>query len=206
MKIFPKEQKFFDLFEKGAKNVVVGADLLKNLIHDYTDIVSKSSHIKEIEHEGDIITHSTIEKLNLTFITPLDREDIYSLIKSLDDILDYIDAVASRMVLYNVQVPTEEAKALVNVLVKSVNEVAKAITELKNIKKPEQILNSCIEINRLENEGDALLRESVAKLFSDNLPPLEVIKWKELYENLETAIDKCEDVANVVEGIVLKNA
>ncbi|OGL40839.1 MAG: phosphate transport regulator [Candidatus Schekmanbacteria bacterium RIFCSPHIGHO2_02_FULL_38_11] len=194
------------MFAKGSENVLEGARLLSDLITDYTDIIEKSKRIKEVEHEGDKITHDTVTKLNNTFITPLDREDIYSLICKMDDVLDFIDAVSSRMILYKVKFPTNEARALMDVLLKSVEEMDKAIRELRNIKKPEAILKYCIEINTLENKGDVILRDAVAKLFDDGTSPIDVIKWKEIYENLETAIDRCEDVANVIEGAVLKNA
>jgi len=206
LRFFPKEEKFFDMFAKGSENVLEGARLLSDLITDYTDIIEKSKRIKEVEHEGDKITHDTVTKLNNTFITPLDREDIYSLICKMDDVLDFIDAVSSRMILYKVKFPTNEARALMDVLLKSVEEMDKAIRELRNIKKPEAILKYCIEINTLENKGDVILRDAVAKLFDDGTSPIDVIKWKEIYENLETAIDRCEDVANVIEGAVLKNA
>ena len=206
MRLFPKEEKFFDMFVNGSKTVLEGARLLSDMITNYTDIVEKSKRIKEIEHEGDKITHKTVTKLNNTFITPFDREDIYSLICKMDDVLDFIDAVSSRMVLYKIKSPTDEARALMDVLLKSVEEMDKAIRELRNIKKPEAILKYCVEINTLENKGDVLLRDAVAKLFDDGTNPIDVIKWKEIYENLETAIDRCEDVANVIEGAVLKNA
>ncbi|OGL44562.1 MAG: phosphate transport regulator [Candidatus Schekmanbacteria bacterium RBG_16_38_10] len=194
------------MFENGSRTVLEGARLLSDLITNYTDVVEKSKRIKEIEHEGDKITHDTVTKLNNTFITPFDREDIYSLICKMDDVLDFIDAVSSRMILYKIKSPTDEAHALMDVLLKSVEEMDKAIRELRNIKKPEAILKYCVEINTLENKGDVILRDAVAKLFDDGTNPIDVIKWKEIYENLETAIDRCEDVANVIEGAVLKNA
>ncbi len=206
MRLFPKEEKFFDMFEKGSRTVLEGARLLSDLIINYNDVVEKSKRIKEIEHEGDKITHDTVKKLNNTFITPFDREDIYSLVSKMDDVLDFIDAVSSRMVLFKIKSPTNEARALMDVLLKSVEEMDKAIRELRNIKKSEAILKYCVEINTLENKGDVLLRDAVAKLFDDGTNPIDVIKWKEIYENLETAIDRCEDVANVIEGAVLKNA
>ena len=173
MRFFPKEEKFFDMFAKGSENVLEGARLLSDLITDYTDIIEKSKRIKEVEHEGDKITHDTVTKLNNTFITPLDREDIYSLICKMDDVLDFIDAVSSRMILYKVKFPTNEARALMDVLLKSVEEMDKAIRELRNIKKPEAILKYCIEINTLENKGDVILRDAVAKLFDDGTSPID---------------------------------
>ena len=206
MKLFPKEEKFYDMFEKSSGNVLEGAILLMELLNNYTDVEAKSKKIKDIEHEGDKITHETVLKLNNSFITPFDREDIYALISKMDDVLDYIEAVSSRMFLYKVKTPTKEICSLMEVLVKSAEEMNRAICELRNIKKPEAILKYCIEINTLENKGDVILRDAVAKLFEDGTDAIEVIKLKEIYENLETAIDRCEDVANVIEGVVLKNA
>jgi len=194
------------MFERSSKNVLEGARLLSDLIINYIDVEGKSKRIKEIEHEGDKITHETVKKLNHTFITPIDREDIYALISKMDDVLDFIEAVSSRMFLYKVKSPTKEIHDLMEILIKSVEEIDKAVHELRNIKKPEAILNYCIEINTLENKSDVILRDAVAKLFENSTNPIEVIKWKEIYENLETAVDRCEDVANVIEGVVLKNA
>ena len=194
------------MFENGSKTVLEGARLLNDLLNNYTNVEEKTKKIKDIEHECDKITHETVKKLNNTFITPIDREDIYALISKMDDVMDFIDAVSSRMFLYKVKTPAKEAHSLMEVLIKSVEEMDKAICELRNIKKSETILKHCIEINTLENKGDVILRDAVAKLFEDSTDPIEVIKWKEIYENLETAIDRCEDVANVIEGVVLKNA
>jgi len=160
--------------------------------------------IKDIEHDGDKITHQTMDRLNRTFVTPLDREDIHALISKLDDILDFVDAAANRMILYRIKEPKPEALRLADILFKSVEELKRAISLLRNLKQPQEILKLCIEINSLENEGDSVLRGGVAKLFDEAQDPLLIIKWREIFENLETAIDRCEDVANILEGIVIK--
>lgn len=208
MKIFPKEIKFFEQFESSSRNLLKGAKEFLDLIEKFEvqTLSSKVDIIKMIEHEGDVITHETIEKLNTTFLTPIDREDIHSLICKLDDVLDFIESSAVRLYIFKVKSIREDSIKLARVLYKAVEEVVEAISRLRSIKKREAILQHCIEINRLENEGDALQRNAIGDLFECCVDPIEIIKWKEIYENIETAIDKCEDVANVIEGIVLKNA
>lgn len=208
MKIFPKELKFFDQFEMSAKNLLKGAKEFLSLMENFQlqTLSEKVETLRIIEHEGDIITHETIEKLNTTFLTPIDREDIHALISKLDDVLDFIESSAVRMLIFKVNGPTEQSVKLTVILYKAVEQVVEAITRLRNIKKTDSILHHCIEINRLENEGDIIQRTAIGDLFECCTNPVEIIKWKEIYENIETAIDKCEDVANVIEGIVLKNA
>jgi uncharacterized protein len=206
MRFLPRDEKFYNLFETGIKKVVEGAVQLEAMIGNFTDVALKAKQIKDIEHEGDVITHNTIELLNLTFVTPLDREDIHNLITSLDDVLDYIEACAERLSLFRINKTTDEARMLVGVLVKSAKELEQAVFKLRRLKGADSIIKNCVEIDRLEHEGDYICRSAVAKLFEPGSDPLEVIKWKEIYETLENAIDRCEDVANVLEGIVLKNA
>ena len=206
MRFLPRDEKFYDLFESGVKKVLEGAVQLDELIEDFNEVALKAKRIKDTEHDGDVITHHTIEMLNRTFITPLDREDIHDLITSLDDVLDYIEACAERVSLFKLAKTTYEARLLVGILVKAVRQIEQAVFKLRRLKGADSIMNNCIEINRLENEGDYVVRTAVAKLFDSETNPLEVIKWKEVYETLENAIDRCEDVANVMEGIVLKNA
>lgn len=205
MKFLPRDEKFYDLFEKGARQVVQGAIQLEELLKNFDDVQVKTKRIKAIEHEGDVITHDTIENLNRTFITPLDREDIHDLITAIDDVLDYIEACAERLYLFKIEKMKEEAVLICGVLVKAVKELEQAVANLRRLKDAEAILKHCAEIDRLENEGDYLNRAAVAKLFEPDNNPLEVIKWKEIYETMENAIDRCEDVANVLEGIALKN-
>lgn len=205
MRFLPRDEKFYDFFEACAKKVVEGAVLLEELFQNYQDVQVKTKRIKHIEHEGDLITHDTIECLNRTFVTPLDREDIHGLITSLDDVLDYIEACAERLFLFKIEKATEEAIQVSGILVRAVKQLEQAVSQLRRLKEADSILKHCAVIDRLENEGDYLNRAAVAKLFEPNNNPLEVIKWKEIYETMENAIDRCEDVANVLEGIALKN-
>lgn len=206
MGLFPKSSEFFDLFEKAANAILEGAKLLEDFISDYTDIDVKLKKIEDAEHACDQITHDTITMLNQTFITPIDREDIHTLVSEMDDILDLIYGTANRMVLYKVPTPGPDLKKVAKILVRAVEETSKAVLLLRNLKKPELILAQCIEINRLENEADDALRQAISDLFENEKDPITVIKQKEILETLENATDRCEDVANVLEGIVLKNA
>ena len=206
MRFLPRDERFFDLFETSVKKVAEGAQQLEALLRDFRNVSLKAKAIKDVEHEGDQVTHDTIEMLNRTFVTPLDREDIHNLITSLDDVLDYIEACAERLSLFKITATTEEAILLAGVLVKAVRELEVAVNKLRRLQGVDTVMKNCREINRLENEGDYICRAAVAKLFEPGSDPLEVIKWKEIYETMENAVDKCEDVANVIEGIALKNA
>jgi predicted phosphate transport protein (TIGR00153 family) len=203
---FPREEKFFDMLERASSNLLQGGKALKDLLENFTDVEFKVKSIKEIEHEGDIITHEIFDKLNRAFITPIDREDIHKITSEVDDILDYILATADRLLLYKVKAPTAEAKKMTDVLLTAIEIVGKAIASLKDLKRPRRTLDYCVEINRLENEGDTLHKTVVADLFSNGRDAVEIIKWLDIYEHLETAIDKCEDVADAIESIVVKNA
>ncbi len=203
--LMPREKVFFDLFEKSAKNVHAGALALLELFKDYSDAPEKARRIKEIEHVGDDLTHETFARLNKTFITPLDREDIHDITSRLDDILDLIDAAASRMILYKIEKPTENAKALAEVLVEATSAVCAAVAGLRDLKDPEGVLNLCIVIHTHENTGDRVGQTALAALF-ESFSPIDIIKWKDIYQDLEMATDKCEDVANALEAVVLKNA
>ena len=204
--LIPKEDAFFDMFKKAAHNMIEGSRLLKNMMDQFGDPAAQAKHIKDVEHIGDGITHDIATKLNQTFITPIDREDIHALISTMDDILDLIYGTANRMVYYKVPPPTADMKKVVQILVRAVEEVAKAVLRLRNMKKPEMILAQCIQINSLENEADEALRQAISNLFDREKDPIKLIKEKEILEMLESATDRCEDVANVIEGIVLKNA
>lgn len=206
LRLIPKEEKFFALFAQQAENVLEGAKLLKNLLDDYTDLEHKLLLIEKTESHGDEIAHRILEKLNTTFITPMDREDIHALTSALDDILDLIYATAQRLQLYRVNSITEQAKKLAAIIVRATEETLALTQNLDHLKNPKNMKERWIEVNRLENEGDAVSRNAIASLFEIEINPIEVIKWKELYEHLETAIDKCEDAANIVEAVVLKNA
>jgi hypothetical protein len=204
--LIPREMIFFDLFDEAAKNAHLGALALVDLLEDFRNVPEKVKKIKDIEHAGDKITHTTIEKLNQTFITPIDREDIHRLISRLDDILDMIDTAVNRMYLYKIDKPTEDAKALGRVLVKATKIIIDLVSKMRNLKLSSSLLQDCIEIHTAENEGDRIEQHALASLFENGHDPIFIIKWKDIYEELESATDRCEDVANVIEGIVLKNA
>ncbi len=202
-RLIPREEKFFEFFEKAANNILDGAKVLVQMTDEQeVDFEKGWKQIEDLEHVGDKITHQIIRKLNRTFITPIDREDIHSMTVALDDVMDLIEAVAARMTLYKIKRPTEEAGKLAHVILKSAEEIVKAVSNLERL---DDVMEHCIEINRLENEADDISREAIAALFDKGHDPIEVIKWKEIYETMETATDRCEDVANIVEGVALKN-
>jgi predicted phosphate transport protein (TIGR00153 family) len=202
-RLLPREEGFFDLFRKQAENIHRGAEaFLKMLLH-YTGVPEQVQNIKAIEHAGDEITHQTFLMLNRTFITPFDREDIHELVSTMDDVIDLVDAAASRFVLYRVETLRVGTLDLAGVLVAATKELAAAIHA---IEKPDTAMKHCIEINRYENESDRICRTLIAQLFDEEKDPVQIIKWKEIFEVIETAVDKCEDVANVIESIILKSA
>jgi predicted phosphate transport protein (TIGR00153 family) len=202
-RFLPREEGFFDLFAKQAENIHTGANALLKMLEHYTGVPEQVQIIKAIEHEGDEITHSLLTKLNQTFITPIDREDIHELCSQLDDVIDLIDAAASRFVLYRVDTVRTGTVDLVKVLVSACAETTAAV---KALGTPEKALKHCIEINRYENDSDRLCRTLIAQLFDEEKDPVQIIKWKEIFEVIETAVDKCEDVANVIEGVIIKSA
>lgn len=170
------------------------------------NIAAKCRRISDIEHETDTITHRCVEALHKTFITPIDRDAIHRLITRMDDVMDYVEAAAERIELYEMTTMTADVRDLADVLHRSAMQVEVAIRGLRTLKEPQATLKLCIDINRLENEADAILRRSVARLFKDEKNPIVVIKWKEIYENLEMASDRCEDVANIIEGVILEHS
>ena len=204
-KFFPKETDFFVMFDKAARNLNKGAVLLVEMMEDLGKAETKSKEIYEVEQEGDMLTHEVMRRLNKTFITPLDREDIHALISRIDDVLDLIWASADRATLFKIKDSTPEAVELSKCILSTTEVIAKAVTSLKE-KKYSYIQEYCIEINRLENAADKIFREALARLFENTKDPILVIKWKNIYENLEDATDICEDVANILESIVLKHA
>lgn len=205
VRFLPKEEKFFDHFDSASEAMIRGIRLLKEMMRDLSNAEEKARQIKDVEHEADHITHETVSGLHKTFITPIDRESIYALITKMDDVLDLIDSTSERVLLYKIKTSTPESMALIEVLEKAVEQVAKGISGLRDLKNSNSILSICIEINRLENEGDRTFRNALSVLFSSSYDPIEIIKWKDVYETLEEAIDRCEDVANVLEGIVVEN-
>jgi len=202
-RLIPREEKFFELFEQQGANIVAAARALEELVLDYPDAKAKAERIRDLEHAGDTLTHELVKRLNTTFITPIDREDIYALASRLDDVLDLIDAVADRLLLYRISTPTPGCVDMAKIVVKTAEETDRAVHCLRTLSPFYH--KHCVEVNRLENEADRRLRDLLAALF-DGTEPIEIIKWKELYETLEEVTDRCEDVVNVIEGIMLKMA
>jgi predicted phosphate transport protein (TIGR00153 family) len=206
-KLFPSGgTEFFEYFERHAAKTLEAARLLRDMLADPKDAETEAARIKSIEHEGDQLTHRTMEMLHKTFLTPIDRSDIHVLASRLDDILDLIDSTAERIWLYRLREPHPDVLSLAGVLINAVAEVQKAMTQLRNLKDRDGIMRTCMEINRYENEGDALIRRAVARLFNEEQDAVRVMKWKEIYDYLEDAVDRCEDVANVLEGVALEYA
>ena len=199
----PKDREFFDLFESAATNVVRDADLLDQMLRNYPEKADLARDILICEQEGDRITHDAIHRLNNTFVTPIDREDIILLVSALDDIIDLTEEVADYMGLYKIEAPMEQAQRLAHILLEASRQVAAAMPRLRDFKDMDRYT---VEIHRLENDGDRIVREGVASLFEGGIDPMVVIRWKDLFERLEEAIDACERVANVLSGIVIKNA
>ncbi len=204
MRLIPREERFFEFFNEAASNVLDGATALARMMEkgpgDFRELWKQ---VEQFEHAGDAITRQIIRKLNRTLITDIDREDIHSLAVALDDVMDFIEAAAARMSLYKITQPTEEARRLTQVIVRSAQEIVQAVSKLGRM---DDVIVHCIEINRLENVADGMYREAIAGLFSKGNDPVNVIKWKEIYETLEITTDRCEDVANIVESVALKDA
>ncbi len=203
LRLIPREESFFDLFELMAQKVQQGADALVELLEDYSDLDRKAGRVLDIEHEGDEVTHEVMRRLNTTFITPFDREDIHRLASSLDDVLDHVEAAAEYLQLHRIDSPLPQMLALAEILQKAASTTATAMPALRKMKDLEEYW---VEINRLENDGDRITREAIASLFDNGIDPMVVIRWKDIFERLENAIDATEQVANIIEGIVIKNA
>jgi predicted phosphate transport protein (TIGR00153 family) len=199
----PRDRVYFELFEEAAQNTLRAADLLDQMLSDYPDSRRLASEILDCEHEGDRITHDIIDRLNHTFVTPIDREDILALASGLDDVVDYTEEVADYLGLYKIEAPMDQAIRLARVLKEASAQIAEAIPRLRNF---QTISHYTVEINRLENEGDRITREAVASLFDGGIDPMVVIRWKDIFERLEAAIDATETVANIMEGVVIKNS
>jgi predicted phosphate transport protein (TIGR00153 family) len=204
--LLPKDHGFFDLFDRAAANVHAATLELQQFLEHFDDLEERMRRIKELEHIGDELTHETIDRLNKTFITPLDREDIHDLACRLDDILDRVDTAVDRIVLFKLAEPMQEARELARCLVRATALIQEMVPLLRRMTSPQEIRLRVLEVHRLENEADRLERQALGRLFEGNPDPLHVIKWKNVIEVLESATDKCEDTANVIEGIVLKNA
>lgn len=205
LNLIPKDDVFFDLFDKAAANAHACTVALQEFLEKYDDLEGRMRRIKELEHVGDELTHEVIERLNRTFITPIDREDIHDFVCRLDDILDRVDTAVDRICLFKIKEPMEESKELARCLVRSTALIVEMMPHLRNIKDADAVRTRVREVHRLESEADRIERQALVRLFESNPDPIHVIKWKNIIEVLESATDKCEDCANVIEGIVLKN-
>ena len=206
-RLMPKTDDFFADFEAQAATVAEGARLLKDLLDDFTDVARKCQAIKDVEHRGDDITHRAFSRLHTQFITPFDRSEIHRLLSRIDDVLDLADAASERLGLYDIDSVLPEARELCAVFVLQVERMEVAVRGLRHMKKdPDAILEACKEMNVLENQADSLTRRTMAKLFKRGNDPLTVMKWKEIIDLIEDATDRAEDVANVIEGVVLEHA
>ena len=199
----PRDREFFDLFEEASTNILRAADLLDRMLRNYPDTKELAREILLCEQEGDRITHDIVNRLNQTFVTPIDREDILELASALDDIVDLTEEVADYLGLYKVEAPMEQAQRLAHILMQAARQISEAMPRMRDFK---DISHYTVEIHRLENEGDRVVREAIASLFDTGIDPMVVIRWKDIFERIEEAVDACERVANVLEGIVIKNA
>ncbi|HXE43689.1 MAG TPA: DUF47 family protein [Conexibacter sp.] len=199
----PRDREFFGLFEEAAANILRAADLLDRMLRNYPETSELAREILLCEQEGDRITHDLVQRLNQTFVTPIDREDILELASALDDIVDLTEEVADYLGLYKVEAPMEQAQRLAHILMQSCRQICEAMPRMRDFK---DISHYTVEIHRLENEGDRVVREAIASLFDTGIDPMVVIRWKDLFERLEEAIDATERVANTLQGIVIKNS
>jgi predicted phosphate transport protein (TIGR00153 family) len=202
MRLIPRESKFFRMFSEVSQNLTQGTRLLHDILKNPASMEPRLDQLQEIEHRGDEMTHGIITALNQTFITPFDREDIHRLTSSLDDVLDYVNAAGVRLRLYKIKTPPSIAAELAAMIVEQSEELAQGVSLLE---KNKLVLEHCVEVHRLENEADRLSRKAIADLFDNEKDPIQLIKIKELYEVLETATDKAEDAANVLEAVALKS-
>lgn len=203
VRLVPRDSKFFDMFAELATNITAGARLMEEILRDFKNVEARVQELKGIEHKGDEMTHAILVRLNQTFITPFDREDIHALASAMDDVLDYVHSAGERLVMYKIQSAPAAARELAALVVRQAEQLEKAVTMLE---KHENVLDICVEINRLENEADFISRNALGMLFEHEKDPITLIKIKELIEVLETATDKAEDAANVLESVVLKSA
>lgn len=202
----PREEGFFDLFEENARNMVKAARCLKELVDTWGDVEKKVNEIAELEHEGDAITHKIAAQLHRTFVTPFDREDIAQLAHTMDDVTDFIHAASDAMLLYKVDPPGRRVKELADIVLQGAIEIEKAMPQLRRRSELKRLLKRCVELNRVENMADQVYRAALAELFSDSTDIAHIIKWREIFAHMESATDRCEDVANILEGVAVKNA
>ena len=206
LSLIPREKKFIAFFEQGTQNAVKIARQLKDMVYIWENVKERVGVITDLEHQGDAITHQIFDQLHRSIITPFDREDIALLAHSLDDVTDFIHAAADAMLLYKVERPTHRAKDLADIVVQAVIEVEQAVSEMHDRIGRKQRLKRCVEINRLENVGDNVYRSAMAELFDDSVDIAGLIKWREIYNHMESVIDRCEDIANILEGVAIKYA
>ncbi|HIE18033.1 MAG TPA: DUF47 domain-containing protein [Dehalococcoidia bacterium] len=204
--LLPREKIFFVLFDESAQNAVKITQQLREMLYTWDNVKERVGIITDLEHQGDAITHQIIAQLHRTFVTPFDREDIALLAQSLDDVADFIHAAADALLIYRVDRPTDRARELADNMVQAITEVEKAVAEIRGRIDRERLLKRCVEVNRLENVGDTLYRAAMAELFTNSTDFAHVIKWREIYMHMESATDRCEDIANILEGIALKYA
>lgn len=202
----PREEKFFGFFEESARNMVKASQALKEMINTWEFVDGRVAEITELEHVGDTITHQIMAQLNRTFVTPFDREDIALLAHTLDDVTDFIHAAADAMLIYKIDRPSQRARELADIIVQQTSEIERVMPRLRRRTELKQVLGPCVEINRLENMADRVFRSAMAELFDNTTDITQIIKWREIYEHMESATDRCEDVANVLEGVALKHA
>ncbi len=205
LRLMPREERFFTLLQEAAANIVVGATKINQLLVEWKDVPRAADEIKAVEDKGDQITHDIVRLLNATFVTPIDREDILSMASRLDDIIDRVEAAAARLILFRVKGSTERSRNITRTLCLACEQVSQGLVYFQK-RKFTDVARTCVEINRLENAGDEELRLALEELFDGSHDALDVMKWKEIYETLEEAIDRCEDVSNVLEAVALKNA
>jgi len=206
MRLLPREEKFFDLFDDLAERLVKGAELLETVLSNYEQRGEAVAQMRDLEHQADSIVHEVMDRLNKTFVTPLDREDIHGLAHVMDDVLDYTQAALDAMMLYDIDVPVPKSAEISNLLCRSSEQVRQAVKGLRNFGNIRGVLDPCVKINELENQADAVNREALRSLFHDGHDAITILKWREVYDALETAVDRCEDVADVLETIAVKNS
>jgi len=203
--LMPRDEAFYDFFERAAGNLRSAAQLLDHLMHHYSDIEDQAKQFHNVEHSGDRFTQEAVDRLDRTFITPFDRDDILVVVQLIDDVLDQMDEAVSRMVLYKVAQPTEEAKALAGLLVRATGTIHEIMPMLRKLKQPQVILNRCLEIHAIEAEADRIEQRALARLF-ESANPIEVIKWKDIYADLEAATDSCQRLSFVIQSIVVRHS
>jgi predicted phosphate transport protein (TIGR00153 family) len=206
LSLIPKDYRFFDLLHASAKNLVEAGEALLDLMEHYQNVEMKIVHIRELEHKGDAITHEIMARLHKTFVTPIEREDIARLADRLDDVMDHVEEATAAMKIYEVSGPTTLSGEMADIIRLMTVKVEEAISRLPDHRRLRDILPYCVELNRLENVADELFRKAMAELFQSKTAPAEIIKWRDIYRQLEAATDRCEDVANLLEGIVLRHA